>query len=156
MSPKSAHSSKMEKRPKKMLWAPKELSENGDPIFLMDATHRGDMYHFRAAMELGVPYSAVYLYNYNKRAKQLKDYLTRSARESGKHIFVVDWDYSHTVNPGHVAMPSITKLCSLDDGEDGNVGEMAEKPRRFKTYSEGIATEEIAERAAALLPLLGG
>ena len=75
---------------KMKLLFPKDFKED-EHIFLMSGTYRGDMYHFRAAMQI-VKYSVV-LYDSSTGTKQLEEYLKRSALKNAKHIWVVSWTW---------------------------------------------------------------
>lgn len=129
------------------LWVP-NIFENDGPVFLMSATHRGDMYHFRAALQL--ENCSVILYDSNHtddkrpKTKDLEEYLAESVLIKEKHIFIVPWGYD--VLSGKNLPPINNNDCFLDRKI------YDEKERRSKpikklqlgTYSESISTELIA------------
>lgn len=80
-----------------------DVFKPSERVFFMSATHRGDMYHLRAALQL--ENRSVILYDSDSKNKNekgewktkgLEDYLTQSVLRPGadkKSIFVVPWTY---------------------------------------------------------------
>lgn len=120
------------------LWVPNDFEENED-VFFMSATHRGDMYHFRAAMQI-LKYS-VALYDSGTSTVPLEDYLKRSVLNNAKHIWVVPWKSESLKN---ATKPASFVGCSLD-GKDVTNGENV-KRRKLTVHSEYDATRKIAEK----------
>ncbi|KAL7784324.1 hypothetical protein V8C37DRAFT_360999 [Trichoderma ceciliae] len=100
-------------------YVPKVI-DNGDPIYFMSATHRGDMYHLRAAMQLPSRNYSLVLFdsnhtNSNKtKTKDLEDYLTKSVLKNKKHVFVVPWTYKQLNPNGNAPPPKDFTGCFLD------------------------------------------
>lgn len=141
---------------KAKLWLPENENVTAEePYFLLDATHRGDMYHIRAAMMKGDMNHSIYLYNCkadNKSAQQVRDYLTRSALSYGKHAIVVPWE-SKEGPPKTKGDPPVDG-CFLDK----------EKVEKWKTggkkdlsvCGEHLATKEIGKLDAFPKSMLDG
>ncbi|KAL6900074.1 hypothetical protein GGI43DRAFT_427793 [Trichoderma evansii] len=144
----------------KQLFVP-NVFKDGDSVFLMSATHRGDMYHFRAALQLKKDFSVV-LYGSNRKnngepkTKDLEDYLAETVLKNKKHIFVVPWEYE--VLNGDKPLPTKFDDCYLDNnlyhGKDiqkhglltysesestGLIANIANAPERLKDIAEGMA-----------------
>ena len=121
------------------LWVPKVI-EKDEHVFLMSATHRGDMYHFRAAMQIS-KYSVV-LYDSSTETKQLEDYLKKSTLKNKKQIWVVPLTGE--------SLSSTTKPTSftgcLLDGKAVDDEKSIER-RKLAIHSESGSTRIIAERS---------
>ncbi|KAH7127631.1 hypothetical protein EDB81DRAFT_908015 [Dactylonectria macrodidyma] len=102
------------------LYVPKVLN-NDEPVFVMSATHRGDMYHLRAAMQLQSSKYSLVLYNSTPETKDLETYLTLSVLANNKHIFIVPWTYEEL---NAKQSPQCFDNCFLDeqpyDGKDSD------------------------------------
>ncbi|KAM0256456.1 hypothetical protein ACHAQJ_004981 [Trichoderma viride] len=135
-----------------------EVIKKSDGVFLMSATHRGDMYHLRAALKLPSrkKYSVV-LYNSNHenngkpKTKDLEDYLAHSLSKNEQHIFAVPWTYNE-LNPKDNKRPTHFAGCFLDgkpyDGKDydkENPHGKAIQRHELVTYNESAATGFIAK-----------
>ena len=123
---------------KMKLWVPKELEED-EHVFLMSATHRGDMYHFRAAMQI-VKYSVI-LYDSSADTRTLEDYLKRSALNNKKYIYVVPWKLQAFKD---ATKPASFVCCSLN-GNDVTDRNDVER-RNLKVHNESDSTRMIAEK----------
>ncbi|KAL7892726.1 hypothetical protein HDV63DRAFT_234113 [Trichoderma sp. SZMC 28014] len=119
------------------LHVPTVFSE-GDPVLLMSASHRGDMYHFRAALQ--VENFSVILYDSTKKTEPLEDYLAKSVLMRGKHVFIVSWTFDEL--HGNTPPPHPTR-CFVDGQEY-----VDQAPEFIKiglnTYGEKAATKIIA------------
>ncbi|KAH6888394.1 hypothetical protein B0T10DRAFT_488090 [Thelonectria olida] len=122
-------------------WLPTVMNNADKSVFLMDATHRGDMYHMRAAMQL-FNYSLC-LYNCSKDTKDLEDYLKRSVAENKKHVFLVPW--TSEVLYGQTR-PTSTQMqgCTLD-GKTLHPTDLQQY--KNSVFSENRATSEVLKRA---------
>lgn len=145
----------------KLLYVP-NVFKDGDSVLLMSATHRGDMYHFRAALQVKKDYSVV-LYGSNRKdngepkTKDLEDYLAESVLKNGKHIFVVPWEYEMLT--GEKPLPTAKfDGCFLDKklyhGKDAD-GKDIQK-HGLLTYSESESTGIIANASECLGDVVKG
>ncbi|KAI2620968.1 hypothetical protein GGS26DRAFT_570043 [Hypomontagnella submonticulosa] len=92
------------------IWLPQNFIEGSAGIvYMMNAAHRGDMYHMRASMALYPPADeaadkdvdkatykpfGVVLHSYKKGpTDQLVDYITQLALAQGRKVFTTEWDY---------------------------------------------------------------
>lgn len=131
--------------------------ENGDPVFLMSATHRGDMYHFRAALQ--IENCSVILYDSNHtdatkpKTKDLEEYLAESVLKKGKHIFVVPWEYE--VLSGKKPPPNKIIGCFLDRKEYNKQANDF-KSVSLGTYSEKASTQIIASAPGGFKDVVNG
>lgn len=130
--------------------------KKGDSVLLMSASHRGDMYHFRAALQ--VENFSVILYDSNHddpkkpKTKDLEDYLAESVLKRGKHIFIVPWDYNTLhgrTEPGSIAG------CFLD-GQKYNKDAQKLMNLELSTYSEKASTQIIASAPNRLQDVVNG
>jgi Asp-tRNA(Asn)/Glu-tRNA(Gln) amidotransferase B subunit len=106
----------------------------------MSATHRGDMYHIRAAMAVKPRGIILYESDPSGKTRALEDYLQMSAIVSGTPCLVVTWSREDLVN-GPKKEPDFTN-CTL------NGAELATKTLEaipISFISEGGATEVIAK-----------
>ncbi|KAI2629413.1 hypothetical protein GGS21DRAFT_526089 [Xylaria nigripes] len=119
-------------------WVPSTF-ENRDYVFIMSATHRGDMYHVRAAMQLQKV--SIILHETSGKTTQVQEYLRKSALANGKHTFEVPWSYQ--------ILTSRTKPSKYDgvlsDGKDYRDDENLKRVELI-TYSESEATRFIAQQ----------
>ncbi|KAL6900075.1 hypothetical protein GGI43DRAFT_427797, partial [Trichoderma evansii] len=133
-------------------------------VFLMSATHRGDMYHLRAALQL--ENRSVILYdsdikNKNKedkwKTKDLEDYLVQSVLRPGRdekdkqYIFVVPWTYDEINGRGKdkdgkaKTAPTDFAGCFLNGVKyNGTDPKNTIQKIELRTYSEGSATQFIS------------
>ncbi|CAI6089412.1 unnamed protein product [Clonostachys chloroleuca] len=134
------------------LWIPKEMKKKEkENFFIMDATHRGDMYHLRAAMEMGTMKYSVYLYNCHsteRAAVEVRDYLTRSALDENKmNVIVTPWpNYNgdtknNDADASKPPKPPPIKDCLLNGHL---VKEFLPTRIKYETFSERDATEAIS------------
>ncbi|UKZ84405.1 uncharacterized protein TrAFT101_000316 [Trichoderma asperellum] len=147
-------------RPKPQTLRIPDVFENGGPVFVMSATHRGDMYHLRAALQLENCSIVLYDSNHQDKTKiktnQLEEYLAESVLSKGKHIFVVPWEYG--VLSGRKPLPENMIDCLLDR-KDYNAEERAAHPIKglnLGTYSEKTSTELIASAPERLQDIVKG
>ncbi|KAM0469378.1 hypothetical protein ACHAPX_010498 [Trichoderma viride] len=118
--------------------------KKGDSVLLMSASHRGDMYHFRAALQ--VENFSVILYDSNHdddtrpKTKDLEDYLAESVLRKKKHIFVVPWEYD--VLRGSKPLQPTTK-CFLN-GQKYVEKEHPLVKLQLGTFGEKASTQIIA------------
>jgi hypothetical protein len=145
----------MSNKPPNPLYVP-DVFKDGDAAFLMSATHRGDMYHLRAALQ--VKKFSVVLYNSNPDTKGLEDYLTHSVLKNGNNIFIVPWEYDNSkdkddsigkdeskgknyLKGNNGVAPKGFAGCFLNGKEYTATGI---SKRKLKTYSESEATKFIS------------
>ncbi|KAL7922878.1 hypothetical protein ACQKWADRAFT_291699 [Trichoderma austrokoningii] len=139
-----------------MLHVPK-IFENGGPVFFMSAAHRGDMYHFRAALQ--IENCSVVLYDSNHddptrpKTEDLEKYLEKTVLKTGKHIFVASWDNDQI--KGYKALPGEIVGCYLD-GEPFNKLAREYPKTNLGTYSERTSTEIIASAPGRLQDVING
>lgn len=87
------------------LWVPKTFFPEIDlpttdpkskSIYLLPASHRGDMYHIRAAMILE-PHPLL-IYECSETTKDLQKYLEAAVVSPQKHAFLTPWDWEQLIN----------------------------------------------------------
>ncbi|KAL5346191.1 hypothetical protein ACLOAV_008457 [Pseudogymnoascus australis] len=79
------------------VWLPANFSTgSSEPMYFLSASHRGDMYHIRAAMIL-FP-APLFLYECSPKHQELEDYLTWTAKYLGQPYFKVPWDFNIYAN----------------------------------------------------------
>ncbi|PNP46395.1 hypothetical protein TGAMA5MH_02431 [Trichoderma gamsii] len=143
-------------KPKNLTLRVPNVFKKGDSVLLMSASHRGDMYHFRAALQ--IENFSVILYDSNHtddtkpKTKDLEDYLAESVLRRGKHIFIVPWKYGalHGDEP-----PDPTKPCFLD-GKLYVEKEHSLAKVQLGTFSERASTQIIASAPDALKDVITG
>lgn len=121
------------------LFVPK-VFQPGNSVLLMSAKHRGDMYHFRAALQVKDLSVILHESNYADGTKELEDYLAELVLRNKKHILIVPWGFN--VSSGKASLPSPIKY-SLD----GQVYEQEQNTFELvplDTFSENLSTELIA------------
>ncbi|KAI1081488.1 hypothetical protein F5B20DRAFT_569855 [Whalleya microplaca] len=126
-------------------WFPKAMNNADKSVFLMDATHRGDMYHMRAAMQL-FDYSlftACGSPNLLYSNKDLEDYLKRSVLKNKKHVFLVPWKSEVLYGK---SKPTSTQVqgCTMD-GKAIHATDLEQYKK--SVFSENRATIEVVKKA---------
>lgn len=134
-----------------------EILKNGGPVFFMSASHRGDMYHFRAALQ--IENCSVVLYDSNHsdptkpNTEDLEKYLEKTVLKRGKHIFVASWDNKQI--KGEKPLPDNIVGCYLD-GHPYNKPARVYPKTSLGTYSERASTEIIASAPDRLQDVTNG
>lgn len=119
------------------LWAPAEYFKASQPIFFMSATHRGDMYPLRAALQI-LKYS-VCLYDVTPNSQSLVEYISKTVIANGQHIYTVPWDYN-VIKSGSNTAPTLSKECKID----GTKIVQHVQRIKFQIFSENDATRMIS------------
>ncbi|KAK1252235.1 hypothetical protein MKX08_003422 [Trichoderma sp. CBMAI-0020] len=132
--------------------------KKGDSILLMSASHRGDMYHFRAALQIDNLSVILYDSNHNDKTRTatdgLEEYLTQSVVRKKKHIFIVPWDYE-TLRANGNKPPTTTTGCWLDGQKYENQAHNLIK-LELGTFGEKASTQIIASTPDGLKDVVNG
>jgi hypothetical protein len=131
--------------------------QRGDSVLLMSASHRGDMYHFRAALQ--IESFSVILYDSNHddekktKTQDLEEYLAESVIMKGKQIFIVPWEFD--VLRGKKPLPTTMAGCFLN-GQSYNKQTHPLQALELNTYSEKASTQIVATAPDGLKNVING
>ena len=122
------------------IWCPSELPDGA--FYFISATHRGDMYHVRVAMQLNpLP---LYLYDCQASTQQLEQYLDLSQLPGQLPVVRVPWTWETLSNRGKAPVGGPAAFGPIISGKPFDPSEM--RIRTTDILSEGSATLIIADQ----------